>query len=255
MEERATRRRRRRGLSQKWLKIIGLTLLAGSMVGTAVVQKDMPADLAEAGLGRLSAAVVLEAASWAAAPIYAHLVCAGFRHTRSAWRYGLRLALLAIICEVPYDLATSGRAWDMTSQNPVFAVLVSLVVLALGASGARLQAGSRLGRAGLWAALGVAGALWLVFFNVGLRLGVMPVGLEVLVFTLVFWLLRTRQNTMMLVGGGIGALAGVFPALGFVFVHFDNGRPGLRGWPQRRIFYALYPLCLAVAGAYRALAP
>ncbi|MDR1634685.1 MAG: conjugal transfer protein TraX [Bifidobacteriaceae bacterium] len=249
--DQAKGRRKRRGVSDRGLKIVGLALLLTSMVSTGVVLKDMPPDLEQLGFARLTVAMVLEALSWAAIPIYAWLVCTGFAHTRSAPRYALRLAGLAVIAEVPYDLATSGALWDMSSQNPVFAVLTSLLVLMLGQSATRSQALSRAARGGLWAALAIAGALWLTLFNIGLRLGVLPTGVLVLAFTLLFQLLAKRQNTMMFAGALIGVLGGITTAFGFVFLHFRNDRLGMDRGRDKYIFYALYPLCLAAAAVYR----
>jgi hypothetical protein len=234
------------------LKIIGLALLAASMIGTGVIQKDMPTDLAEADFARLTAALALEIVSWAAIPIYAWLLCDGFRHSRSVARHASRLLVLAVISEVPYDLATSGAPWDMSSQNPVFALLVSWLVLVFGRG---FKGVTRASRGLAWAALSAAGAIWLLFFNVGLRLGLMPAGVLLLAFTLVFWFLDERQNTMMFTGALIGVLGGVSPAFGFVVLHFRDGQLGTRLDSKRYFFYGLYPLCLLAAGLYRALAP
>ncbi|MDR1392383.1 MAG: conjugal transfer protein TraX [Bifidobacteriaceae bacterium] len=251
MEQPRPKRAKWRGLSRQQLKIIGLVLLIGSMFGTAVIQKGMPADLSEVDFGRLSAAILLEAASWMAIPLYSWMLVTGLEHTRSVGRYALRLAVLAVIAEVPYDLATSGRVWDLTSQNPVFALLVTLVVLAYAKAGSGARPGGRLA---LSAGLALAGGLWIWLFNVGLRLNIMPAGVLILVFGLIFWFGRRRQNTMMLLGCLIGVVAGLTPALGLVLVHFRRGEEELRqGASRRYIFYSLYPVCLMVAGLYRIL--
>ncbi len=230
------------GLSTLSLKVVGLVLVAASAVGTAVVRKGLPADPTSADLSRLTAVVLLEALSWAAIPVYAWLLYRGFVRTRSVARYAVRLALLAVVAEVPYDLATSGRAWDLRSQNPVFALLVSLVVLwALDA----LRRGP-VRRVGLSVLVCLAGVLWLVIFNVGLRLGVMPAGVVLLLFCLVFFFLHARENTMMTVGGILGAVALVLPAAGMALLHFRTEAPG-RAYP-RYLFYVLYPVVLLAAG-------
>jgi hypothetical protein len=231
-----------RGLSNLWLKVAGLVLVTASAVGTAVGLKGLPADLATADVSRLTTVVLVEAVSWVAIPIYAWLLYWGFVHTRSVARYAARLAVLAVVAEVPYDLATSGRLWDVRSQNPVFALLVAVVVL--WALDRLRQGGVR--RVGLSVLLCVAGVLWLVIFNVGLRLGVMPAGVVLLLFCLVFYALHSRENTMMAVGGILGAVALVFPAAGMVVLHFRNETPG-RQYP-RYLFYVLYPACLLAAG-------
>lgn len=37
-------------------------------------------------------------------PVYVYLICNGYRHTANPWRYALRLALFAVISQVPYSL-------------------------------------------------------------------------------------------------------------------------------------------------------
>ncbi len=61
--------------------------------------------------------------------IFAFLLVEGFLHTSTFQKYLLRLLLCALISEVPYDLAVYGRYWDLTGQNPVFAMFVSLAML------------------------------------------------------------------------------------------------------------------------------
>ena len=231
-----------RGVSNLGLKVVGLALVGASAVATAVGLKGLPADPASADLTRLTVVVLVEAASWAAIPIYAWLLWWGFVHTRSVARYAARLAVLAVVSEVPYDLATSGRVLDLRSQNPVFALLVALVVLwALD----RLRQGPRR-HVGLSVLVVVAGVLWLVLFNVGLRLGVVPTGVVLLLFCVVFATLHARENTMMAVAGVLGAVALVLPAIGVAVLHFRNETPG-RAYP-RYLFYVLYPVVLLAAG-------
>jgi hypothetical protein len=227
-----------RGLTVTRLKALGLVFVVLSALGTAVVQRDMPADLAQADFSQLTFAVVVEALSWTAVPIYAWLVFAGYRRTMSRRAYGLRLLALAAVSEVPYDLATSHRLWDMTSQNPVWALLVAVAVLALL---------DRVPSRAAAALVILAAGFWLVFFAVGLRFGLMPLGVLTLAFVLVFHYFHARENTMMFVGATLGALALVFPAMGFVFLHYRNeDAPAPRG--VRLVFYALYPVVLLGAG-------
>ena len=228
---------RARGLSNLWLKVAGLVLVLAAAVNTAVGVAGLPADHGAVNLSRLTAVVLVEAVSWAALPIYAWLLYSGFVHTHSVARYASRLAVLAVVSEVPYDLATSGRAWDPSSQNPVFALLVALVVLWALDRVRRRPVPSFL--------VCLAGVLWLVIFNVGLRLGVMPAGVVLLLFCVVFSTLHSRENTMMAVGGVLGAVAFVFPAAGVAVLHFRNETVG-RTHP-RYLFYVAYPAALLAA--------
>jgi hypothetical protein len=232
--------------------VVGLVLVLGSAAGTAVVVKGLPSVAADADLSQLTIAVVLEALGWAALPLYSWLVYTGFRHTRSVGRYASRLTVLAVVAEVPYDLASSGRPLDWSSQNPVFAVLVALGVLAyLEAIRRRALAGRTL----LTVIAVLTASAALLMFNVALRLDLMPCGVLLLVFALVFYFLDGRENTMMLVGGTIGALALVFPAFGFAILHYRNGQEGMRVPAEKMMFYALYPVGLLAVAVGRVLAP
>lgn len=55
----------------------------------------------------------------------------GVEHTSSLRNYALRVAGLALLSELPYNLAMSGKLLDTTSRNPVFGLLVCLVMVYL----------------------------------------------------------------------------------------------------------------------------
>jgi len=72
---------------------------------------------------------VMQLAGGLCIPIFAFLLVEGFLHTSNFQKYLLRLLLCALISEVPYDLAVYGHYWDLTGQNPVFAMFISLAML------------------------------------------------------------------------------------------------------------------------------
>ena len=231
---------RSRGLTDGAIKVIGLALVLLATVGSTVVARGMPTDLAQADFGQLTKVVLCEIVSWIGFPLYAALLYTGFRHTASVGRYGLRLAVLAVVSEVPYDLVTSGRVWNLSSQNPVFALLVGLAVLFMLD---RLRQSSSATRVVVQILVCLAGAAWMLIFNVYLRMGLMPGGLVIYLFVLVFYWLDGRENLTAMVGAVLGAVALVAPAFGMVVLHFRNGHQGIAA-PGKYIFYLLYPLCL-----------
>jgi uncharacterized membrane protein len=91
----------------------------------------------------------------------------------------------------------------------------------------------------------------MLFLNVGLRFGLMPSGLLLLAFVLVFWYLNRRENLMMMVGALIGAFAVVMPAAGFIILHYHNNKLGMQVRTQW-VFYILYPVTLLAMGLYGA---
>ena len=84
-------------------------------------------------------------------PIFAFLLARGCDKTRSLPRYAGRLALLALISQIPYTLALHAmnfsrlgdpgqfplRVWDLTELNILFTLLLGLAAIALWKQGAR----------------------------------------------------------------------------------------------------------------------
>lgn len=62
-------------------------------------------------------------------PLYAFLLVEGFFCTRSRLRYAARVAVFALISEVPFDLAFYGRPFEWCHQNTLFELLLGLFVL------------------------------------------------------------------------------------------------------------------------------
>ncbi len=110
------------------MKIVALLLVMLGSFSTAVLLPGI-GDLATADMGALTGVVVTDAFSWCAVPLYAWMLVNGFRRTHAAGWYLVRLAVLAVVSEVPYDMATSGRFFDMTSQNPVWGLCIALIAL------------------------------------------------------------------------------------------------------------------------------
>lgn len=83
-------------------------------------------------------------------PIFCFLLVEGFQRTRNVKKYALRLALFALLSEVPFDLAFSGTFFNAAYQNVYFTLFIGLLVL---------WAVDAIGKRELPKAVGVIGAL------------------------------------------------------------------------------------------------
>lgn len=229
-----------RGLSSFRLKVIGDVLLTVSSLGSTVLERALGMD-AGAGLAGMTVLVVCEIVSWIAIPIFAWLLVQGYEHTSNVGMYALRLTALAVVSEIPYDLSTSGRMVDWSSQNPVFGLVFALLMLMVMDWAKRFSGGAR--RAVIVLAA-VSALLWVLVLRIGVRQKMVNVGLLLIAFVLVFRLLRARENTMMFAAGLIGAMAFVFPAIGVVVLHLRNDELGYSHPWTRWAFYAFYPVMM-----------
>ncbi len=64
-------------------------------------------------------------------PIYAFLIVEGYVHTRNVRKYILRLAVFAVISDVPFDIAAFGMWFDPGHQNVFFTLLMGLLALVI----------------------------------------------------------------------------------------------------------------------------
>lgn len=62
-------------------------------------------------------------------PIYAFLITEGYVHTHNVRRYMLRLGLLALVSEIPFNLAVSNTITNPGSQNIFWTLLLGLLAI------------------------------------------------------------------------------------------------------------------------------
>lgn len=82
-------------------------------------------------MGQLSAAVIFHFVSKMAVPIFALLTVEGYLKARSRKIYLISIWALALISEIPFDVAFSknGTAFDLACQNPVFSIAVCILLI------------------------------------------------------------------------------------------------------------------------------
>ena len=62
-------------------------------------------------------------------PLYAFCIVEGFMRTRNLFKYLLRLLLLAVISEIPYNLMTANSILSISNQNVIWTFILGLFML------------------------------------------------------------------------------------------------------------------------------
>ena len=233
---------RSRGLDGGALKCIAAALMLTDHVGAIL----LPEVLALRCVGRL------------AFPIFAFFIAEGYAHTRDFGRYFRRLAILAVVSEIPFNLE-NGAVFDLTRQNVLFTFCLALLTLR------GLEALGRERGFGRWAGCGLVLAAG---FAAGELLRTDYGGWGVVTVALLqlcrdgkyakLWLLLAMAAvnglgmgslTMPVFGGEMPIQIFAVAALPMIWLY--NGQAGPKG--LRRAFYVFYPAHLLVLEGIRTL--
>ena len=159
-------------------------------------------------------------------PIFCFLLVEGFVHTRSVKDYAMRLAILACVSEIPFDLAIFGVPFYWDYQNVAFTLLIGL--------GAMTAWKKFEGKAVLQVLL--AAGFCLAAMIVDCDYGAFGVFLIVLLYAL-------RENRRwQAIFGALSVLWENSAPLAFILIYFYNGQRGKSH--GKYLFYAFYPLHL-----------
>lgn len=164
-------------------------------------------------------------------PIFAYCIVEGFMHTSDVRKYIMRLSVMALLSEIPFDLAKTGKVIEFDHQNVFFTLALGVIMLTL-----------MLKTTSLFRQLIIVVAiLWLSEL---LRTDYNSMGL-LMIF--VFYQFRERKaykifwvaiiNALLMGGNQIYGLLGLIP------IAFHNGNQGRR---MKAFFYAFYPAHLLI---------
>ncbi|MCM1308075.1 MAG: conjugal transfer protein TraX [Butyrivibrio sp.] len=221
----------RKTLSGQGLKIIAAAAMLTDHLAVVLSPCGLPswAYLTMRGIGRISF------------PIYCFMLVTGFTYTRSVPKYLGRLAALAVLSEVPYDMANFGVFFYPAKNNVLFTFVLALAVV---------WAVSRLcqkGLAGYFYSASLIAAAMLVSFV--LRL---DYSWKCVLLASVLYLARFETAVKYAAGSIIllinSTLIGLCAPAAFVPIHFYGGE---RGKTPALPFYIFYPAHMLALGAVR----
>ena len=169
-----------------------------------------------------------------AMPVLCFFIGEGLRHTRSPWRYLLRLTGFALLSELPFDLAFYGGI-EWGHQNVYFTLALGLLALwaiqSRGMEGWLLALTAALAAELLGCDYGMYGVLLILLLDRFHRARSEQLAAAALL-NLAFFGLQTQTLSLI--------------ALPLLWLY--NGK---RGRDDRRLFYLYYPAHLCVLGILR----
>ena len=125
-----------RGINQFTLKIIAYAFMLCDLIGMYILEthvfdiNKLAADGASNGYTSAQFAdLILRLAGGIAFPLFCFLITEGFTHTSDIKKYVLRLTICAVVTEFIWDMVNGNPIFYMDSQNPVFTLLIGLIVL------------------------------------------------------------------------------------------------------------------------------
>lgn len=257
--ERLTNTERPSGFSCRGLRIWGLMLTLAGIVGRGLLQNRFLGmmgtltsdellavlDASENGMAIATVSLVLQLLETCAVPIFAYLLVTGAMHTSDMKKYALRVAVLAVASELPYNLAFSGRLFGYSAQNPVFGLVLALVMVVFF----RQYEGKSPKQVAIKILVTLMGLLWAKMLQI-------DHGIPTVLIVTALWFTRRKSMFQNLFGAAASMLCScvsifyVISPMVFLAIHFCNGE---KGESNRTVNYLAYPLMLlavAVAGMY-----
>lgn len=247
------------GLSGNMLRVWGILFVLAGIVSRGILQTRLLGvgsstnqqllelmDAAPGAMAIATAALVMQAIEGCAVPIFAFLLVEGFCHTKDWKKYALRIAGVAILSELPYNLVAGGKILDMTGRNPVFGLLLGMAVLYFCRRYEEKGAKNTMVKLCVIA----AAILWAEILQV-------EHGVLMIVSVGVLWLLRGKTNLRALGGAVAGMTCMIISpfylatAMGFLPIHLYNGE---QGNGNRWANYLAYPVLLLIVGVFGLLA-
>lgn len=121
------------GITAFGLKIIAIITMFIDHVGIVVLQPYLNAKMDSLGYDLTQALNkiygITRSIGRIAFPLFAFLLVEGFFHTRNRWKYLLRLAIFAIISEVPFNLAIARSTFSTEKQSVLIALTICFLML------------------------------------------------------------------------------------------------------------------------------
>lgn len=239
-------------LTTTGLRILGMIFLVAGTYGTMLQTKALGRGYINntellnmleenpALMNSVSFSLVLQLFGVCAIPIFVFMLVEGAVHTSGYGKYFLRVLGLAFLCQFPYNLVMTGNIWIMLKMNPVFALVMCMIMLYAFRQFREKK---------------VSHVLIKIIAFMGAYLWSNMLGVEhgacCVILCAVLWALRGKTNMQTFIGIAVMFCCSIFSMfyiaglLGFLALHFYEGK---KGEENRLVNYLAYPVILLTAG-------
>jgi len=243
---------RRTGITVNALRTWGVIFLAAGVIGRGVIQNHILGfsglnteqmlqimETSDTAMNYATLSIVMQALEVCAVPIFAVLLVEGILHTSDFSNYFTRVLGLALLTEIPYNLAMGRGILDFGSRNPVFSLVLGMLLIFF------YQRFSSSGFRNLMVKIlvTVAALVWARMLKI-------EFGAPVIVILVVMWGLREKPMYRNFAGASAAIacslLSPFFLAspMSFLAIHMCNWE---RGEENRTLNYLMYPGMLLIA--------
>lgn len=230
--------RRFKGISGSTLKIIAIATMLIDHIGAVIVERMILRGVPFVGMSIKELYLldqVLRSIGRIGFPLFCFLLVEGFVHTKNRVKYGLRLGLFALLSEIPFNLAFSGKVFLLKYQNVFFTLLIGFLVMAAFRQIEEKYREKRLLSVILMVVSLAAGMAMAVLLKTDYDyLGVLSI--------VVLYVFRAYRPFQMLCGA-LSFMWEIPAPAAFLAAACYNGRRGLR---LKYIFYIFYPAHLLI---------
>lgn len=240
------------GLGGRGLKLWGLVFLAVGAVGRGLLQNRLLGvgtmtgqELLELMQSSQSAmlfasfSLILQAAEVIAVPIFAFLLAQRMTLTEAPMKLLLWLLGLAVLSQVPYNLAMEGKVLNFGDLNPAFGLTLSAAMLVFY----RLYGEKTMAHRTVRVVVTAAAVLWTLMLRI--EHGTLLVLLTCICYCLKKPVARNLTGALAGVACMMASPFYVAAPMGFLPVHLYNGEPE----EERFVNYLPYPALLLVIAA------
>lgn len=230
---------KKKGLDANTLKIIAVITMLIDHIGASVVWAYVCTLQGDAKDTWYVIYNIMRFIGRIAFPIYCFFIVEGLEHTRSVKKYIIRLAVFALISEIPFDYAFMG-GMTLTYQNVFFTLMIGLLCI-----WCLKEIEARVLEHGLQMVIKVV-----VIFLMAVAAEVLKTdysGFGVVMIALLYLLRKDRKRQC--ITGAIGFSWEVTAIFSFVMLYFYNGQKGRK--MNKYLFYAFYPVHLAILAAIK----